>query len=320
MTKIDISKFKDVQFGSNVEISGEVVTIEPGCTIDDNVKIQAHTIHIGFGSKIEKNVVVKGIATETKLLNIGDYCHIGYANQILVPEFVLGDYGQIHNSCLINGYKFLHIGHNCWIGQQSILNSTEYLKIGNNVRIGTQSQLWTHVASGELLEGCTLFGNKPLILEDDVWLVGGAVISPGLKLAEKTIVMSGSVLTKSTITKHTYAGVPATDITEKLNCWRDISLDEKFRMLRGYVQDFTEKFPEYKNSFIFRETYANELEFSPDQILIFKELGNNYSQLTRKKTSFYDLKTKQYFKTRSKAEIAWMRYCIGYRARFTPYN
>ena len=309
--------FVDVTFGENVKIEAESASIQPGAVIGDNVSIVAKDIFIGTGSKIENGTQVRGLGTSMVSFRMEDYSFIGFSNQIFCSSFSMGDYSQLHNSGLHSGYAPLKIGHNCWIGQNTILNCTELLEIGNNVRIGTQSQLWTHVASGELLEGCTLYDQKPLKLEDDVWIVGGAVISPGLILREKTIVMTGAVLTKSTEPRHTYAGIPAKDVTEKLNLWRDLSLDIKFEKLKGYVREFLDTHPEHEGSILI-EPAANELAaVEGDAIAIFK--GLDWRNVDIPETiSPFDLSTKTYKKRRSPVEVAFIRFNVGFRARFIP--
>src|SRR5437868_1018949 len=239
------AEFVGVEMAADAVIEAEEAIIGAGTRIGPGVRIVARNAQIGSGSQIEQGTSVRGLGAPMDRFVVGDQALIGFETQILSPDFVMGDYSQLHNSGLHSGYRPLSIGHNCWVGQNSILNCTERLSIGNNVRIGTQSQLWTHVASGELLEGCTLFGESPLTLEDNVWVVGGAVISPGLMVARNSIIMTGSVLTKSTEPFHTYAGVPARDVTDKLSFWKPQTLEDKVERMRGYIIEFSAEFPQY---------------------------------------------------------------------------
>lgn len=311
------ANFKDVTFGENVEIEAERASIQPGTVIGNNVRIVAKDVFIGIGSKIESGTRIRGLQSPMMSFRMEDQALIGFDNQIFCPSFSMGDYSQLHNNGLHSGYAALSIGHNCWIGQNTILNCTERLEIGNNVRIGTQSQLWTHVASGELLEGCTLYDQKPLKLEDDVWIVGGAVISPGLILREKSIIMTGAVLTKSTEPRHTYAGIPARDVTEKLPFWQDISLDEKFEKMKGFAHEFLDNYPEYVGMVLIEPTVDALAAVKGDAIALFKSLDWQNTVIPEKISSF-DLLTKTYEKRRSPVEIAFVRFNVGFRARFIP--
>lgn len=315
MEIINLTRFPDVTFGKNVTIFGNHVEIKAGTKIGDNVSIEAENIQIGFDSVIEYGTTIKGLGKPMKKFVLGDNCFLGFRSQVLVPEFTMLDYSQLHNSGLHSGYKSLFIGYNCWIGQNSILNSTEKLTIGNNVRIGTQSQLWTHVASGELLEGCTLYGNKELVLKDDVWIVGGAVISPGLVLSEKSIVMTGSVLTKNTEKGHTYAGVPAKDVTEKLHFWKEMDINEKTKMVKDFVEEFTFFNPQFLDK-IQVVDYVDAKTIQDGVVIVSSSV--DFGKLPNDGISYFDLTTKKYRKVRSEIEIEWIKFNVGFRSRFIP--
>lgn len=315
MKNFDLTTFPGVIFGSNVVISAETAEIKPGSRIGDNVFISAKNISIGYDSVIEKEVTIKGLGETMQNFVLGDNCFIGFRNQILVPSFIMLDYSQLHNSGLHSGYKSLEIGYNCWIGQNTILNSTECLSIHNNVRIGTGSQLWTHVASGELFEGCTLYGNKALTLEDDVWIVGGAVISPGLLVRKKSIIMTGSVLTKSTEERHTYAGVPAKDVTDKMNFWKDLGESEKIAMIVKFIEDFLLLHSEHVGHIQLASSHE-DIEIS-EGLVIMSFLPEDIDGI-KTKFSFFDYSNKTYLKRRSKVEIDWIKFCVGFRMRFLP--
>lgn len=298
-------------------LEAEEIHIGIGASIEAGVRIRARRIVIGRGARIEREARVRALAGEMDSFVMGDQSLIGFANQVYVPVFLMGDYSQLHNSGLHSGYKPLTIGHNCWIGQGSILNATERLSIGNNVRIGTGSQVWTHVASGELLEGCTLYGEHPVTLEDDVWLVGGAVVSPGVTVARKSIVMTGAVLTKSTEPNHTYAGIPARDVTDKLNFWKSMSDDSKVAMMDGFMGEFLHEYPRYQGR-LYWKTLASTQPQSGDVILT--EDAPDWEFADRSGASVFDLASKTYFKHSSELEIAWIKWLVGFRARFIPRN
>jgi len=309
--------FPDCSIAEDAIIEASVVEMGSGSQIGAGVRISAATIKIGTGSRIERDTTIGGIHGPMTSFTLGDQSMIGFANQLLTSKFSMGDYGQLHNNGLHSGYEALTIGHNCWIGQQSILNCTERLAIGNNVRIGTQSQLWTHVASGELLEGCTLFGQKPLALEDNVWIVGGAVISPGLTLGRNSIIMTGSVLTTSTEPFHTYAGVPARDVTDKLNFWKPQSIDEKAARVSEFISEFVAMYPQHEGHICVAETASDVVNANAGDVIFLRSV-EDWSPAAAAGVSLFDLTTKTYLKQRSAAEIDWIRWSVGYRARFVP--
>ncbi len=323
MRELDLSNITRGVFGKNVKIRCENFETTDNFFIGDDVILEAKKIILGNNSVIERGVTVKAIKGVMSKFVIGDESLVGHNSQILVPEFRMLDYSRMYNSVLCSGYKPVTIGYNCWIGQSAILNSAELLKIGNNVRMGN-SQIWTHVASGELLEGCSFFSEKPVTIEDNVWLMGfGHTVSPGVTLAKNTIVMSGSVVSKSTIPYHTYSGIPAVDITERLNGWKTITLDEKYELLKNFIFEFTSEYSNYTSRVsLFEnedEEFINSTKSEEDNLLFIKKVNSLDKYLGSKQTIF-DLNTKKYIKRRTKLEIDWMKFAVGYRARFIPFN
>ncbi len=322
MKIVDPKNYPDCRFGRNVIIKAAALHIGEGVVFGDNVWLEADDMHIGHGCTIESNVRIKGLHGPMELLYLGDQSFVGFSNQILMPVFVMRDYSQLHNSGLHNGYMPLIIGFNCWIGQNTILNSAERLVIHNNVRIGPFSQLWTHIASGEVLEGCNRHGNKPIFIKDNVWLLGGSsIISPGLTVENNTVIMPGSVLTKSTESFNTYGGSPALNLTEKINFWNKVTIDDKYEMMGRFVDEFLQANPEYHDKVHLVESTddLNNLNHKQNAVIIAKCV-ESFDSIMRCPSSVFDLSSKMYFKKRTPIEIAFIMFNIGYRARFVPYN
>lgn len=310
-------KFPASDVADDVVIDADDIVILEGARLERGVQIAARTVRIGWGTRLERGTEVRGIGEMMDEFSVGDQSFIGYSNRILAPRFSMGDYSQLHNSGLHSGYRALTLGHNCWIGQNTILNCTERLNIGNNVRIGTQSQLWTHVASGELLEGCTLFGSTPLTLEDNVWIVGGAVVSPGLTLGRNSIIMTGAVVTRSTEPFHTYAGVPAKDVTGKLSFWREVDMTEKLAMARRFADEFLASMPQHAGKIhVVEDLNVHGLKQGGE--IVITSGFQQWATACSAGISVFDLSSKQYLKRRTPIEAEWMKFITSYRARFVP--
>ena len=316
MNRLMPGEFARAQISDNAKILCEHATIGDGAVIGPDVTIEAREVHIGAGTIIERGTTIKGLGKPCARLWVGDQSFVGFANQILVPDFVMGDYAQLHNSSLTSGYQPIRIGHNCWIGQQSILNCTETLTLGNNVRVGTGSHIWTHVASGELLEGCTLYGEHPVTVEDDVWIVGGAVISPGLTLGRRAVIMTGAVLTKSAEAGHTYAGVPAKDVTDKLNFWKTPTLGDKIEMMKDFIQEYNSA---AAGAPVIWVDDPAEVSFDDQHLYVVGELAD-WDGVRSRNISLFDLASKRYHKTGRRNEVAFVRWMVGFRARVLPVN
>ena len=284
---------------------------------------------IGRYVKIEGQCVFRSLdGRPMKGVEIGDCTFIGEKTRVLIPSIKIGDYCKVHNHALFLGTESCKIGHNCWIGEYTVLNCHGQLEIGNNVAIGGNSHIWTHVRAGEMLQGSTLCSSDPVEIEDNVWLVGnGTTIYPGVTLAEGTVVMPNSVVTKSTQPWRCYAGSPAVDITSKLNPWKPISIDEKFVMMQEFTKEFIALVGGLGNPEsgfrckLGRIAFVGDLEsYRTDglheTLLITKNV--RFHKRIPRRVSVFNVSTKLYTKRLGPLEIAFMRFLVPYRARFLP--
>jgi acetyltransferase-like isoleucine patch superfamily enzyme/antitoxin (DNA-binding transcriptional repressor) of toxin-antitoxin stability system len=192
-----------------------------------------HNVKIGAGAQI--------VFHQPGRLTIGDYCTIGPGVRFVCTggNITLGDWTTLHDQCLVLSTVGVTIGQHGWFGQNSVLDGSGGLTIGNGVRIGMYSQLWSHVAAGEQIEGCTLFGTRPVAIEDDVWLVGSCIVASGVTIGRRTIALIGSNITKSWPAQSVIAGSPAT-AKPGLSFYRDVSLNEQWSMLSDWLAAIAE--------------------------------------------------------------------------------
>lgn len=289
-------------------------------SIGEGAVLEAERILLGDGATIGAGTKIRAIRGVTALLEMGDHALIDEFSNVMVPEFRCGDYTRIFRDALISGYEPVTMGHNCWIGQGAILNSAKTLTLGNNVRMGG-SQIWTHVASGELLLGSRFFNEAPVTLEDDVWLMGfGHMIAPGVTLARGSVVMAGGAVTKSTEPWRTYSGTPARDITDKLPAWDRLDEQATWEMLLGFVEEFLSHNPDLRNTVAVagdEEALSSALKKSSPGLVFARAVGD-WGAAERSGLSVFDLDSKTYLKRRTEGEVKWQNFALGYRARFLP--
>lgn len=317
--------------GAVVEV--DQLTIGKNSVISSGCVIRGKHIEIGADVFIGPNCQIGGWnRPKCDRLIIGDDSFLANDINIAAPIVEIGDYVKIQRFSGLFGERPCAIGHNTWVGQGSILNSTGFLFIGNNVGIGIYSYIWTHVAHGELLEGCTMFSHDPTILEDDAWLVGGnIVVNPGIRLAKRSCVLPGSVVTKNTVEGHAYAGVPARDMNDHLVPYQPVDLSEKFKRMKAFIQEFAD----------FRRAEGDPVSIAPDGTFLIGKLcsisfierpvrlpdfekGVTPIIFTAEKldsvpseASLFNLATKTYSKRRNLAERTLIKF-LKARARFVP--
>ena len=313
-------------------VRGKRVLLEDNVEIGSNVTLSATEIHVGFGTRIEDNCRI-ALSGENSAFSVGDNCLIGHDSKIIVPMFTTGDYVTLHNHLFVNGIKPCTIGHNVWVGQNCILNARDTLTIGNGVGIGTYSCVWTHGGHGELLEGCRILKIAPVVIEDDAWIVGSFnVISPGVRVGEKAVILTGSVVTKNVAPRSCVAGNPARDITDKVQPYEAVTLERKYEMMKTFIKEHVDTFDRRnvdqlengwritdgndKYEIIFLEkAQDNALDDKVIRVVFTKE---NATVRRYNNVSIFDLSNKIYTKKRTRPEIAVIRSLLYSKARFVP--
>lgn len=289
-----------------------------GNIIEESVQMNSEII-IGSHNYIGNNVTIAGFKGQSAgTIRIGDCNYIHDNTRIImgIDGLSIGDWNVFHNSMLIMGQKRMEIGHNCWFGQNTILDSSGELYIGNGVRIGMYSQIWTHVASGELIEGCTLYAMRPTYIEDEVWLVGSCIVGSGLRLRRRSICLIGSLLAKDTDAGKVYGGTPAKQL-EKLNFWKEVSLSEKMEMMHGWAQEFAQQSSEKIEVVYHPGNNIIDVTNEDRQERLAIGIGNNEIASDTSST-YFDLKNKTYCKRLTWLEREFYKFIYGHKARFLP--
>ena len=321
-----------VQFGRNARVVGRRVTIGADTVIGDDVQIRADVVQIGRRCKIEEDVESSWHGGNSELFMMGDCCFVGRESRILVREFCAGDYVVLHNHLLANGDSELTIGNNAWMGQNGILNANSSLKIGNNVGIGAYSAVWTHGKFGSLIDGCLMHKEAPVVIEDDACL-WRAVVSPGVTVGRRAVVLPGSILTKDAPRGSCFGGVPASDLSRKVKTYRNVSMEEKFQMMKEFVSDFLEK--QYHGEYVRRreDEYTVESGREAFRVILKQRVRDDdikgdgdalvvtvkdSTTRSRPGASVFDLSSKTYTKWFTDPEVKFMWFLNDSRARFNP--
>ena len=259
----------------------------------NNENIIAEEIHVGINSFIHPSAKITGPdGGPAQKIAIGDNCYIGEGVQIRCPDFSLGDYGTIHHQTSVHGYKPCTIGHNAWIGQFCIIDSIGGTTIGDNCGIGAHSQIWSHIKFGDTLEGCRFLSEKPMLIGKDVWFVGHCIVSP-IVAEDRSMAMVGSVITKDMKSNTIYAGSPSVEISSKIGPqFVSKSISEKTNGLQHILEEFGG---------------GRSIRIVADTAEV-KDDGNTY----------FVVSTRTYTKRSTEEEIAFMKYLLPARAKFTP--
>jgi acetyltransferase-like isoleucine patch superfamily enzyme len=276
-------------------------------------------VRIGQRCAIADDVQV--VFQRPAVVTIGDYCNLGQGVKIVVDggDVHIGDWTSIHDRCLVLSGAGVRIGQHGWFGQHTVLDGTGGLRIGNGVRVGMYSQVWSHVAAGEQIEGCTLYGTRPVTLEDDVWLVGSCVVASGITIGQRAIALISSNITKSVAAHSVVAGSPAA-VKDKLSFYRAVLPNERWEMLSGWLQE-----AKAVHKLVDVQTPAG-LAFRLDQtrstpdggVIVFvpDEAAAACVRESLPEASICCLSTKRYVKRLTDVEQRVLKFLAGNKARF----
>lgn len=278
--------------------------------------IENSNVILGQKSSIDPTAEIV-IQSGGKLV-IGRYVKIGPNVRIIINTGVveIGDWSTIHANCLLLCEKNLSIGRHCWFGQNSIIDGTGGLTIKDGVRVGMYSQIWTHVAAGERIEGCRLYSVKPTLIEKDVWLVGSCTVGSGITIGEKTICMNGSNLTTSVPPRVTVMG--ASSQVRERSLYRTLTLNQKFSMIIEWLEEFSEQNKCVMTNFGEYIQIQEGLEI----LLVCKDIPTYHNQIkiNNEMVPIFCVEDKSYKMAFTNLEELLIRWLSGNKARFYPNN
>ena len=102
------------------------------------------------------------------------------------------------------------LGKNFYCNFGCIFLDCAEIRIGDNVMLGPNVQIYTpgHPIDAST-RGTGIEFAKPIVIGDDVWIGGGAIITPGVNVGSRVVIAAGSVVTKDVPDDVVVAGVPA---------------------------------------------------------------------------------------------------------------
>jgi acetyltransferase-like isoleucine patch superfamily enzyme len=141
-------------------------------------------------------------------------CYVQYLRR------TLGGFGESSWASPFGTYlyhKKICIGDHVYIGKGAYMSASEGIRIGNGVVIGPELMVMggDHGFDqvGRLIHQVTGGGeNRPVLIEDDVWIGGRVTILKGVAIGEGAVIGAGSIVTKNVHPYTVNAGNPARKI------------------------------------------------------------------------------------------------------------
>lgn len=107
------------------------------------------------------------------------------------------------------GYN-IHVGENFFANFDCVILDVCKVKIGKNCFIAPKVGIYT--ATHPIIAAQRVAGpeyGKPIVIGDNVWIGGSAVINPGVTIGDNVVVASGAVVTKDVPNNVVVGGNPA---------------------------------------------------------------------------------------------------------------
>jgi acetyltransferase-like isoleucine patch superfamily enzyme len=126
----------------------------------------------------------------------------------------------IKNDVVMQGSGKIIIGRNSYISSYSVIGINESLKIGKNVMIADNvtirdtNHAFNRLDIPMMQQGIV---TSPIVIEDDVWIGHGVIITSGVTICTGAIVAAGAVVTKDVPAYAIVGGVPAKIIKYRTN-------------------------------------------------------------------------------------------------------
>lgn len=120
--------------------------------------------------------------------------------------------------------KPIHIGKNTAINRKCILDGRGGLFIGDNVNISAEAAFYT--GGHDYQSEDFAYYQKPVVIEDRVWIGTRAMIMPGVTIHEGAMVLPGAIVTKDVGAFEVVAGMPAKCIGKRNE---DLSYELSYR-------------------------------------------------------------------------------------------
>lgn len=129
--------------------------------------------------------------------------------------------GQVGQNSMIEPPFYCVYGENIYLGDRVFLNvlctilDCNEVHIGHDAMIGPGVQIYTaaHLLQAEpRIHGWE--EAKPVVIEDNVWLGGSAILLPGVRVGRNAVVGAGAVVSRNVPADTVVAGNPARVIRE----------------------------------------------------------------------------------------------------------
>jgi len=174
-------------------------------------------------------------------LSLGNNVFIGKGTQIKCRSLEIGSDTFIQGDVLIEGAlnnleTRVKIGREGLICTGTRINCNYPVNIGNHVGIGQNVRIWTHGYFLHRLKGGP-YNVGSVKIGDDVWLIEGSVVMPGIEIGNHAIIGTNSIVNKNVPPGSFAAGQPIKIIKENVYPIK-LPKEKQERIVEGVVREY----------------------------------------------------------------------------------
>lgn len=155
-------------------------------------------------------------AYTASLKNQERFNHMYAADPDAAQEFLRSFLGELGEGAHVRAPIAVDYGFQIFIGEGTFINfnltalDPVTIHIGKNCQIGPNVQLYTPIHPMEPEPRAAGWeAAEPIVVEDNVWLGGGVVVCPGVRIGHDSVIGAGSVVTRDIPPRSFAAGSPA---------------------------------------------------------------------------------------------------------------
>ncbi len=142
---------------------------------------------------------------------------------ILKPQLIRDKLRSFYWQRRFHGAPHLHVNGRIVVNEPGRVKVGHHVSLNEGVFLGGKALItignWVHISPYVILNTGTLQLDKfgadrnheysPIVIEDGVWVGSNALINPGIRLGQDSVIGAGAVVTKDVPARAVVAGVPA---------------------------------------------------------------------------------------------------------------
>jgi len=139
-----------------------------------------------------------------------------------VKKAKIGASSKIHPTVIIREGERVEIGEGCLINHNNVIQGGKAVGrvvIGNYVQTGANVMIFAFNHGTDAIDVPMIlqdYYDADVIIEDDVWIGAGSVITAGVRIGKGCVIGAGSVVTKDMPSNYVCAGVPCKPIKKRI--------------------------------------------------------------------------------------------------------